>query len=75
MQISQYLLTCVTNSLDELPEDLTPATVEQTANVLQDVCAEVVAYLIDAGSERDAVNESEDLHKALVKELTEWAEG
>lgn len=48
--------------------------VEPIANELQDFIAEVISSLIDAGSERDAVNESEDLHTALTNELKGWAD-
>jgi hypothetical protein len=48
------------------------ARVELIADTLQDFIANVIAGLVNAGSERDAVNESEDLHTAIVNELKEW---
>lgn len=48
--------------------------VEPIANHLQEFMAEVISILIDAGSEREAVNEAEALHTAIVNELTDWAD-
>jgi len=45
---------------------------EEITNTLQAVIAEVVATIIDAGSERDAVMENEELHKAILNELYGW---
>lgn len=46
--------------------------VECIATELQAVIASVIASLINAGSERDAINEDEELYKALVRVLKEW---
>lgn len=42
------------------------------ADELQAFIASAISYLIDAGSERDAINEDEDLNDALVRVLKEW---
>lgn len=42
------------------------------AEALQAVVAEVVASLINAGSERDAVMENEELRAELANELWAW---
>lgn len=49
-----------------------PIAVEYLATEMQVFLASVVAELIDAGSERDAINEDEDLHQALVTLLKGW---
>jgi len=47
---------------------------EELTIELQDFLAEVISILIDAGSERDAVNEAEDLHKVIFEELEGWSD-
>src|SRR3974377_537941 len=42
------------------------------AELLQEIVANTVSTLIDAGSERDAVMENEDLYGELVAELEGW---
>lgn len=46
--------------------------IECIADELQDFIASVIAYLIDAGSERDAINEDEQLAKVLRDTLKGW---
>lgn len=46
--------------------------VETIANELQAFIASVIASLIDAGSERDAIMEDDKLSGALVRVLQEW---
>lgn len=48
--------------------------VDALSLVLLDLVANLVAQLIDAGSERDAVNENEDLLKAIQQELYGWSD-
>lgn len=50
------------------------AAVETLAEELQFLIANVVATLIDAGSERDAVMENQELTDAITKELNGWTE-
>lgn len=42
------------------------------ADQLQDFIANVIALILDAGSERDAVNENDELRDAIVAELDGW---
>jgi hypothetical protein len=42
------------------------------ATAFQSLIASTIASLIDAGSERDAINEDEALHDALVRVLKDW---
>lgn len=49
--------------------------VEQLTDLLMRFVAEVVVAVVDAGSERDAVNENEDLRRELLKELYGWTRG
>jgi hypothetical protein len=46
--------------------------IEVIANELQAFIASVIASLIDAGSERDAIMEDDKLSGALVRVLQEW---
>lgn len=50
------------------------AAVDLLTDAIQSLIAEVVATLIDAGSERDAVLENEELRAAIAKELNSWTE-
>ena len=45
----------------------------ELTDLVQDLIANIVAQIIDAGSERDSVNESEQLREALLTELSGWA--
>lgn len=47
-------------------------TVEPLARGIQDLIANIISTLIDAGSERDAVNENEELFTTIRAELTGW---
>src|SRR5687767_8476291 len=49
--------------------------VTQLTDLLMRLVAEVVVQIIDAGSERDAVNENEELRGALRAELYGWSRG
>jgi hypothetical protein len=53
-------------------EAIAPTQVDELAHALLDFVANVVASVIDAGSERDAVNENEELLLALTNELKGW---
>lgn len=44
----------------------------ELADALVDMIAHVVSAVIDAGSERDAVNESEALHIVIEEQLKSW---
>jgi hypothetical protein len=44
------------------------------ADGLMQFCAELIATLLNAGSERDAVNESDQLRDALTAELIDWSD-
>jgi len=46
--------------------------IECIATELQAMIASIIASLIDAGSEADAINEDEDLFMALVTTLKDW---
>jgi len=46
--------------------------VDDLADALLDFVANVISGILDAGSERDAVNENEDLLEALTKEIRGW---
>lgn len=67
--------------VDRLPDDaqvhrpyaaVNPERIELIADAIQSFIAHTVSMLIDAGSERDAVNESTLLHEALMTELKGW---
>lgn len=49
-----------------------PDAVEPIADMLQATIANVIASLLDAGSERDAVMENEELSAALCNEIRGW---
>lgn len=53
-------------------EAINPPAIELIATTMLDIFANVIATLIDAGSERDAVNENWDLLEELRKELRGW---
>jgi len=49
-----------------------PAAIEDIATTMLDIFANVIATIIDAGSERDAVNENFQLLDMLKTELSCW---
>ncbi len=49
-----------------------PERLNELAESLVDHIACVVAGVLDAGSERDAVNENDDLYRAIMAELEGW---
>lgn len=51
---------------------INPDEVDDLAEALLDFVANVISQIIDAGSERDAVNENEELLEALTKEIRGW---
>ena len=51
---------------------INPKAVDDLADALQAVIAEVVSTIIDAGSERDAVMENDKLSAAIAEELRGW---
>ena len=53
-------------------EAINPPAIELIATTMLDIFANLIATLIDAGSERDAVNENWDLLEELRKELRGW---
>lgn len=53
-------------------EAIDSVRVDELAGLILDFVANVVANIIDAGSERDAVNENEALLTALREELQGW---
>lgn len=53
-------------------EAVNPLAVEALAETALDLVANMVATIIDAGSERDAVNENETLLSELRKEFAGW---
>jgi hypothetical protein len=53
-------------------EAVDPDKVNQLTDAIQDLVANIVSSILDAGSERDAVNESDDLHAAIWAELHSW---
>lgn len=46
--------------------------VPELRDALVDFIAHVISSIIDAGSERDAVNENVTLHNAIEEELNGW---
>jgi len=52
---------------------INPEAVEDLADVAQSVLAYMIAGIIDAGSERDAVMENESLREYIVDELKGWS--
>lgn len=53
-------------------EAVDPAKIEELAELILATIAEVIATVLDAGSERDAVNENEALLDAIAEELRGW---
>lgn len=53
-------------------EAIDPDKIQALAEDLLDLIANVVSTIIDAGSERDAVNENENLLHAIKLELNGW---
>lgn len=51
-----------------------PAKLDDLVDNLQLFIADVVAAILDAGSEREAVMENEELRAALTSELRGWTE-
>jgi hypothetical protein len=62
-------LSVVTDDFDAI----NPAAIDYIADALMLLTAELVATLINAGSEREAVVENEELRNAIVAELTGWS--
>lgn len=53
-------------------EAIDPNAIPALAQGILDFVANVVSTIIDAGSERDAVNENEELLAAIADELRGW---
>jgi len=53
--------------------EIDPDALDNLTDNLQDFIAHVISSILDAGSERDAVNESDDLYTALHDELRSWS--
>ena len=53
-------------------EAINPNQIAELAGHIQDFIANVISSILDAGSERDAVNENDDLRFELEKELSGW---
>jgi hypothetical protein len=83
--ITDATRTAVAEIVKELPEEvrlplkgtsiyhLNPKYIDgPLSDLVQGFAAELVATLINAGSERDAVMESSTLHDAIVEELRAW---
>jgi len=51
---------------------INPDLMEKIADGIQEFISEVVATLIDAGSEREAVMENEKLSAVILNELKGW---
>lgn len=58
--------------LPEFGRYINPSSIPGLTDSIMVLIAEVVATLIDAGSEREAVMESAELHDAIVDELNGW---
>jgi hypothetical protein len=73
---NEYLLGRISPYIDDLPNSTinghTDEEIGKAATAIQGMIGEVIASVINAGSERDAINEDEDLHAYLVKLCTEW---
>lgn len=59
-------------SLDDGVYSVNPAAIDTIATAMLAIFADVIAGILDAGSERDAVNESEEMLNAFRTELTSW---
>jgi hypothetical protein len=53
-------------------EAINPDQINELTDAIQDFIANVISSILDAGSERDAVNENDDLHAAIWAELKGW---
>ena len=53
-------------------EAINPDQIDELTDAIQDFIANVISSILDAGSERDAVNESDDLRDAIANELKGW---
>lgn len=83
-QITEHFLNSITDDSPDLRLQLSipdsgakfinSAAVDTIADAIQSLIAEVVTTLIDAGSEREAVLENEELRSAITKELKGWTE-
>lgn len=58
---------------EEWVRSINPEAIPMIADTVLSLFADMIAAIIDAGSERDAVNENETLLNELTKELTGWA--
>jgi len=52
---------------------INPPRIELIGEEIQLFIAEVISTIINAGSERDAVMQSEHLRTAIIRELEDWA--
>lgn len=64
---------CSEPSTDGAYRTIRADKVEVLTDALQAIVAELVAVLIDAGSEREVVMENDTLHDAIANELKDWA--
>lgn len=53
-------------------EAVNPDQIDELTDLIQSFIADVIASILDAGAERDAVNESEELRTAISNELNGW---
>jgi hypothetical protein len=87
MQLSELTEHFLNNITDQSPDlqlqlpipdsgakFINSAAVGLLTDEIQGFIAEIVATLIDAGSEREAVLENEELRTAITKELNSWTE-
>jgi arabinogalactan endo-1,4-beta-galactosidase len=59
---------------DGVAEAIDTAKVDKLTDALQDFVANVVSTILNAGSERDAVNENEVLRAAIQAEMLSWTQ-
>lgn len=64
---------CTHEAVDGSYRAIRKDKVDGIADSLMMICADLIASLIDAGSEREAVLESDGLRDAIVNELNEWS--
>jgi arabinogalactan endo-1,4-beta-galactosidase len=57
---------------DGVAEAIDTAKIAKLTDALQDFVANVISTILNAGSERDAVNENEALREAIQGELFSW---
>lgn len=70
--LPQEILEHHIHAVGEPPPLFDPKAVEVITDGIMEFIAEIVAYCLDAGAERDAVMENDTMREAIETELKGW---